>query len=230
MSSITIIVVVLVIFCLIYYIRGLNKSQAKSLEVKDAEIEVLQKTIVTLRKLSLTDPLTGLGNRRAFDDSIKKYDISFSFSAEGDRRKSPTLSLKSMGILMIDIDNFKRINDNQGHDVGDAILKQVAVIISETFARAADIVARYGGEEFIVALIDVSADELKQAAEKVREKIAATSFSTGQTSKLEVTISVGAAHTDKPIDLNKLIISADKAMYVAKNNGRDQVSIGTNEL
>ena len=164
----------------------------------------------TLGQQALRDPLTGLYNRRFVDECIG-LEIS-----RTDRRGT------ALGVLMADIDHFKRFNDMHGHDAGDAILAAVASAILAT-VRGDDIVCRYGGEELLILLPDVG-DGLLARAERIRASVAATTVTHNGSHLPPVTISIGAAlypqHGQRPIDVLRL---ADAALYGAKHRGRNQV-------
>ena len=159
-----------------------------------------------LEFLATRDPLTSSMNRRSF---FEKFDSYFeSAIASGD----------SLAAFMVDIDHFKSINDNHGHAVGDEVLKAVAATLEST-ARSTDIVCRYGGEEFSVLLPDTSMDEAFDVAEKIRLALEAL-----KPAGLEVTASLGVSATcQNPETPQDLLEHADKCLYVAKRNGRNQV-------
>lgn len=127
------------------------------------------------------------------------------------------------GVLIIDVDHFKHINDTYGHDNGDRILQQVALSLTNS-VRSGDYTFRLGGEEFMVLLVDVNQDSCNKIAEKVRQAVAKDKFLLADNVTVEVTVSIGAAlysgHPDYQYDLN----CADKALYHAKRNGRNCVS------
>ncbi|WP_440410579.1 diguanylate cyclase [Neorhizobium petrolearium] len=127
-----------------------------------------------------------------------------------------------LSVLMIDVDHFKQINDRWGHPAGDQVLRQVAEIIIE-HTRAADIVFRYGGEEFLVALVETDHDKAFEVAERVRAGFMNTDLNVADGTSIRGTISIGVAtHRGHP-DFQHLIDAADKALYLAKNGGRNQV-------
>ena len=121
---------------------------------------------------------------------------------------------------MIDVDDFKSYNDNFSHPEGDKALKLVAQCLKETL-RGADVAARYGGEEFSILLPQTTSDEAKTIAERVRENVEKTKFN-----KREVTISIGIASCSQVIcNAQEIISAADKALYKAKEMGRNNVQI-----
>jgi diguanylate cyclase (GGDEF)-like protein len=167
-------------------------------------------------ELSFTDSLTGIPNRRQLFVRLE-HELSRSL-----RFGDP------LSVLMIDLDLFKRINDEHGHSAGDAVLRGVALALRRSI-RKIDIVARYGGEEFCVVLPRVAKPEACEVAEKLRRAVAATALPAPEgLGPLTVTISVGVATlgTDAQ-DVKGLIDKADSALYEAKRLGRDRVSLAT---
>jgi len=175
----------------------------------------LQKALITsnrqLEELSLTDGLTHLRNRRAFD-----LEISSRF--EQARRYQRPLS-----VAVIDVDFFKTVNDQHGHDAGDEVLRGVADVLGKA-TRGADSVARYGGEEFAVILPETQLSDAIQFAEKIRNAIAESIIPTSE-SLHAMTVSIGVASVPYS-ELNspdELVRAADQALYRAKTNGRNRV-------
>jgi diguanylate cyclase (GGDEF)-like protein len=168
-----------------------------------------------LELLAATDGLTGLVNHRSFQETL-------SFELRRARRNESPLS-----VLMIDVDHFKAYNDANGHPAGDQVLVQLARILRESL-RNTDVVARYGGEEFTVILPDTPAEPAKAVAQKLREAVRSYPFPGAEQSQPEgrVTISVGVATAPADGDSASGIVSAaDRALYVAKGLGRDQVAV-----
>lgn len=169
-----------------------------------------------LGQAALTDPLTSLRNRRFFDEQI---DIE----AEGIRRDGKALSL-----VLVDLDHFKNINDTYGHALGDTVLAEVAARLRQS-VRATDVVCRYGGEEFVCILPGAREDDAVALAERMRGALGRTPVATARDNKsVMVTGSFGVATVDArgqagPIDVDALIKRADRALYLAKANGRDRV-------
>ncbi|NOT47597.1 MAG: sensor domain-containing diguanylate cyclase [Acidobacteria bacterium] len=159
-------------------------------------------------QLSVTDPLTGLLNRRYLEERIAEEIV---------RSKRHRFSLS---LMMLDVDDFKAYNDKFGHPAGDTALRTVAEILRETL-RGADVAARYGGEEFSILLPQTSSEEAAQIGERIRKKIEKTEFG-----EKHVTVSIGIASCSNEIDSSKdLISAADVALYSAKNHGRNNVQI-----
>jgi diguanylate cyclase (GGDEF)-like protein len=171
----------------------------------------LEKDRQTLKELSASDPLTGLCNHREFFRLLRE-------ETERSRRYRHPLSL-----LMIDLDNFKRINDTYGHPAGDRVLCAVAGIVRREL-RQADQVARYGGEEFAVLLPETAESEAFASADRIRQAVAARPLAFSETEGVELTISIGlAVFPDDAASEEGLVEKADQALYAAKAAGRNRV-------
>lgn len=169
-----------------------------------------------LQRLSYLDGLTGIANRRRFEEVL---DVEWRRA----RRVGVPLSL-----IMIDIDYFKAYNDAYGHQRGDDCLKQVAATLSNSVQRAGDLVARYGGEEFAVILPEIDANNAAEMAEMLREQIESLEIPHETLSgDCVLTISVGVAtiYPQKDLSTISLLSAADQALYRAKFEGRNQVLI-----
>ena len=173
--------------------------------------------LANLRTLALaeyraaTDALTGLPNRRAAQDELRRM------MAQAARRRTP------LAAIMLDLDHFKPINDTYGHDCGDAVLAAVGVVLA-SHVRASDFVGRIGGEEFIVLLPDTRAAAALEVAEKLRTAVAALAVAGVERA---ITASFGVAvHPDAAADAESLLRVADRAMYTAKSAGRNRVELG----
>jgi diguanylate cyclase (GGDEF)-like protein len=160
---------------------------------------------------AVRDPLTGLFNRRYFLERTRRLIHTDGFGPRG------------LALLMVDIDHFKRINDRHGHDGGDAVLREIAEVLRVS-TRSDDLVARYGGEEFILALPNVTMDLARRRGERIRAAIEARAVTVGQAT-VDVTASVGIAFVPStvPSELEPLIAAADRALYAAKDSGRNRV-------
>ncbi len=173
-------------------------------------------TNLVLQRLMNSDGLTGLSNRRHFDEYLE-------LEWRRAMRDQTQLSL-----LMIDVDFFKTYNDSFGHVEGDEALRKVAASIREASSRPSDLPARYGGEEFALVLPSTSPGGARLVAEKLRMAVAALKIPhIAPAEGASLTISIGLS-TMTPVqgtDCRQLIMAADKGLYTAKNNGRDQVGI-----
>ena len=166
-------------------------------------------------EMVVSDPLTGLGNRRYFDRTIEPF-----FEALEDKDEA-------FSIMVFDIDHFKRVNDILGHDMGDQILKEVATRLV-TNMRAVDVVSRYGGEEFMIAMPKTEENDALVAADRIRALIAGTPiYVDGQA--LRITTSAGVAQVQKGEQLRDVFKRADDALYKAKQAGRNKVFPATYE-
>lgn len=164
--------------------------------------------------LSTKDGLTGIFNRRYFDIHIKQL------------LEKANESNKKICLMMVDVDHFKHINDHYGHLGGDDVLRKMSKILSGLF-RVTDLVSRYGGEEFSVLLSDVAMHDCLIIAEKTRLKIQATSFSiSGQENPIKITVSIGVAEYSPGQSVEDFITKADRALYKAKDTGRNRVVAG----
>ena len=165
---------------------------------------------------SLKDPLTGLPNRLSYAESIRQAFLQLQRYPE-----------RSIALLMIDIDHFKRVNDRFGHDFGDTVLCQVAVVLQKEL-RATEALYRVGGEEFVVLAAGAGLSEAYLVAERLRQRLEAEPIETpGSHGPLKVTISIGIASCDGSGDAgaDALYRNADNAMYSAKQHGRNQTRI-----
>ncbi len=166
-----------------------------------------------IKQLGLLDPLTGVNNRRFFDQRVVE-EVSLA-----QRNQTP------LSCLFLDLDHFKRINDNHGHQAGDAVLKKAASIFSDIM-RTTDVLARYGGEEFVVLLADTPSNIAFEIAERIRKTIADTAFKINNNDTLNLTVSIGLATLGEHKQITttqQLVHTADEAVYAAKTSGRNQV-------
>ena len=198
----------------------INKELRQEIELRKTTEESLRQSEELYRQLAITDPLTGIFNRRHF------YQI-----AESELQRSCRYC-RPLAVIMIDIDYFKRVNDNYGHAIGDQVLQALASLVREAL-RAVDIFARYGGEEFIVLLPETDLRSVRPVAERLCRKIGETPLPI-EPNHINITISVGASAFDpsmqplpssKKVTLDQLIDLADKALYEAKKAGRNRVCI-----
>jgi diguanylate cyclase (GGDEF)-like protein len=189
-------------------------------EEQKEEIKKLIQVFSNLQRLlnrAQIDALTGLNNRRMFDSLLPRIIADNNKSIE--RRNSQLIESTSC-LMLFDIDHFKQVNDNFGHLYGDEVLLILSQIMQGSF-RADDLLFRYGGEEFIIFLKNIPKEVVIQSAERFREKVSRFSFpQVGN-----VTISIGISFVAPNKSLGLLTSEADKAMYYAKGNGRNQIQI-----
>lgn len=184
-----------------------------------------QETAVEMLRVArenITDPLTGVNNRRYLDRRLEE---------EVTRARRYALPFS---ILLIDIDHFKLINDTYGHQVGDQVLVSYARLLKDT-SRKTDVVARYGGEEFLIIAPSTPGEEAVRLAERIRHEAEIRQFAVrgkeGQQERIHITVSIGVANLGDEIDsLEKLMQCADQALYRAKNEGRNRVLLGSTDM
>lgn len=170
---------------------------------------------VMIRKLkeeSTTDFLTGLNNTRQFDVLFDSYITQAQWQQ------------KSLSLLLLDIDHFKKVNDTYGHESGDEILRQIGNILLGS-TRLGDIVSRNGGEEFSVVLLDRSKRDAASIADRIRRTIEEYGFQLSNDKKINITVSIGVATYPETNNSNELFRKADEALYQAKNSGRNRVVV-----
>ena len=175
--------------------------------------EQMDRSFQELEAVSFTDSLTGLYNRHYFNQVAKKQMLLAL------RNRHP------MCLLMCDIDHFKPVNDQYGHLSGDNALRHVATLIAGS-VRESDICARFGGEEFLLLLSNTAAENGLAVAEKIRAALENAPCDVGEGVTLNLTISIGVAEMQGSDNINDIIDLADKALYEAKNGGRNQVRLG----
>ena len=184
--------------------------------LKEIETIRLEKAKTELEHLSSSDVLTGLTNRRYFDSFLDKE------WRMGIRNQTP------VSLLFLDVDDFKAYNDNYGHQAGDVCLQKIAAVIRRGVHRSRDLCARYGGEEFVVLLPDTAQESALHIAEAIREGIEMErvphSFSRA-TSHVTVSIGVASIIPQREVDQSFLVEMADRALYKAKEMGRNQVQV-----
>ena len=192
--------------------RKLAEQQIKQL-VKQLEIERN-----TAQLNSITDSLTGLANRRYFDEALIKefYRLKRSESA--------------LSLIMLDIDYFKKFNDSYGHLAGDDCLRRIGTVLKTIVMRVPDIVARYGGEEFVVILPETEDKGAQALAERIRravEDLAIPHFSSHVADYITVSIGVVTIYTNGLSSPEQVVALADEALYVAKKGGRNRIEVAT---
>lgn len=192
--------------------RETNKALEDRLTLSKNEISNLQQSLEAIRAESLTDPLTGLGNRKYFDRMI------------GVAVQSALASGEPLSLLLVDIDHFKSFNDSYGHLTGDQVLRLVGLSLKQTI-KGQDITARYGGEEFAVVLPNTALRQALTVADHIRRAVMAKELKKKSTGEIlgRVTISVGVSMLKPGDDTDALIERADACLYAAKRNGRNRV-------
>ena len=196
---------------MVYYMRPVAQRLLDGIGLQLANASLAEQLRIALKveqRDASTDALTGQGNRRALDVMLRHQ-------MELAERTGQAFSL-----LMLDIDFFKKINDEYGHSVGDDALKAFALRVREHL-RQGDVCARYGGEEFVVVLPGAPLPKALEVAERVRQSVAQTPLLS--TPVLYATVSIGAATLEHGQSLESLLQAADTAMYAAKRGGRNQV-------
>ena len=192
-----------------FFIYPLIRRQVLEETKLRAMTESLSARSETLEHAALTDPLTGMQNRRYFDDALREYLEEF-------RRIE-----KPVGLMILDLDHFKQVNDTHGHDIGDQVLREVANCLRD-LTRYHDVVARLGGEEFAVVAPNMDVDMLSKLAERIRKAVAGLAVVTGNV-RLKVTTSVGLAVWDGKESAEEFYRRADKLLYQAKRMGWNRI-------
>jgi len=180
----------------------------KPIDLIAEESEAARAKNVELAKLSETDPLTGLRNRRGIEAALA------AMKRDG---------MRPSHVAILDVDHFKLVNDSRGHDEGDRVLRGIACILSSS-VRTVDLCGRWGGEEFIVAFNDLGDDHAAASAERIREAVSSHSFGT-ENSPLGITVTLGIASVGNA-GFEEALVRADKAMYQGKREGRNRVVMG----
>lgn len=187
-----------------------DERQRSEMAAVSRELENLKTELSHARKELAVDPLTRLYNRAAFDEHVKTC------------LALATLAGRDSCLLMVDIDNFKRVNDEHGHQAGDAVLRTVSGELAKGFPRKSDFVARYGGEEFVVVLSEDGEEVGRMLAERFLERIRG-SVSKWEDAEIAVTVSIGVAQLQPGQSVQEWIALADDRLYRAKAAGRDRM-------
>ncbi|MEA3371795.1 MAG: GGDEF domain-containing protein [Campylobacterota bacterium] len=186
------------------------KGHSKEVALLSRKINTLEKELESAKKESKEDFLTKLYNKRALDEFMEIKEAEFK------RYK------RNFSVVMFDLDHFKAVNDNFGHEAGDAVLTAFAKILKKE-CRTVDVVGRFGGEEFLAILSDTDTKGGAVLAEKVRKQVKKARFMY-KGDRIEVTVSAGVSEREKHISLQAALNSADEYLYQAKESGRNQVA------
>ena len=190
-----------------------NAELEKELERSSSMMEELKRDLEKVRKQALTDGLTNLANRKAFDDEIERV------------HAEATKQGQVFTIIILDIDHFKSFNDNYGHQVGDQVLRLVAKTLTDG-VKGRDMAARYGGEEFALILPDTNLSGGTKVADSLRKNVQGKELINRNNGEVlgRITMSGGVAEYSVGESIDQLIERADNALYSAKHNGRNQIS------
>ncbi|MDR0321923.1 MAG: diguanylate cyclase [Treponema sp.] len=193
------------------YLTKPFSSAVVKLRVRN-QIQIINQ-LRTIEHISMIDQLTNLPNRRSFDSRLKME------WGQAIREKT------SISLLMIDLDKFKIVNDTYGHLHGDVVLQTAAAIFSQAVKRPGDFAARWGGEEFVVLLPNTHSDGAVEIAEKIRLDVESTTIPVHGGSEMKITISIGVTSLipTNENSIDAFISTADKALYAAKDAGRNKV-------
>lgn len=193
----------------------------RSLSWYKRRITQLEAQVAELETQLTTDSFMNILNRQGLMERLEilAQEVRSHHEYAGKRKN---VVIKRLTLLFIDVDHFKRVNDEYGHDAGDMVLSQLGSLI-RTEVRALDVVGRYGGEEIVVGLAGADIDDSVRVAEKLRQGIAEHDFQLGDTT-LHVTVSIGVAELTTQ-ELEVVLKRADDALYQAKENGRNRVVV-----
>ncbi len=189
-------------------LRGELEEMLSELNLKNAQ---LQESLEKLQQMAVTDHLTGLGNRRQFSRILQRdYEEAMRYGFD-------------LTCCMCDLDGYKKLNDTLGHQVGDEVLVSTAEVIRSSL-RSTDVAARYGGDEFVVVLPHTSIQKGTEVAQRIRESLQ-QKIKENPKIRLPVTMSIGVASlkSDKPASADALVAMADRALYAAKDGGRNSI-------
>ena len=195
-----------------------TKQLEKALDESTKELASINDHLVTARKQALTDGLTGIANRRCFDEQLQKL------TEEAKEEGTP------LCLLIGDIDHFKAFNDTYGHRVGDQVLKQVALTLTQCI-KGRDVAARYGGEEFAVILPETELEGAEKLSDQIREAISKKRIRMKNSGEVlgSITMSIGAARLIPGERWTSIVERADRGLYRAKREGRNRTIVEVEE-
>ncbi|MFW6065663.1 MAG: diguanylate cyclase [Planctomycetota bacterium] len=183
------------------------REMLRELEKKNAE---LKKSMDQLESMATTDSLTGLSNRRRFDELLRKrFDEARRYGFD-------------LTCCMCDLDCYKNLNDTLGHQVGDRVLADAAAVISKSL-RKADVAGRYGGDEFVLLLPHTPLDRAVQVTERIRRELKDVTCRLSGCEGVTLSVGVASLNADDPVTAEELLAMADRALYLAKQQGKDRV-------
>jgi len=195
--------------------QSIGALQTK-VQVSQSEIEQLRGDLERARGEALVDPLTGVLNRKGFDQRLKAM------------IDQPPAAGMAHCVVMLDIDHFKKVNDTHGHLMGDRVIQAMGEILKASLASIPGVAARYGGEEFAILMPSTTVDDCAKVAETVRLRTKALKIRNRTTQEVLVTVTVsGGVAAMRPSEgAQQLVARADAALYASKNGGRDRVTVG----
>ena len=200
---------------MVFIVRDITERKQSEQKIQEL-VQQLEIERNTAQFNSITDSLTGLANRRYFDEALRTEFYRL-------KRSGSTLSL-----IMLDVDHFKKFNDNYGHLAGDDCLRQIGTTLKTIVGRAPDIVARYGGEEFVVILPETEAIGAETLAERIRKAVEELAIPHSASDIAEyVTVSLGVVtvYTTGLASPEQVVVMADEALYCAKKGGRNRIAV-----
>ncbi|MBP8273020.1 MAG: GGDEF domain-containing protein [Acidobacteria bacterium] len=202
-----------------YRMRRMRSLADRLQSLVEERTSALERLNEELQRLTATDGLTGVANRRRFDEAL-----------DHEWRRA-IRAVAPLACIMIDIDHFKAFNDRYGHLQGDACLRQIAHALVSTVRRAGDIVARYGGEEFAVVLPATALAGAQRVAEQLRttvENLKIPHDASGTSTVVTISLGVSAVVPQQGVMPHTLVAAADRALYQAKRSGRNCVELSAN--
>jgi diguanylate cyclase len=192
-----------------------NRQKRKIDSVKK-NLDSVKKKLLETSNAALTDHLTSLNNRKAFDEYMKR------------QVQIHKITNQNVSLITLDIDFFKKINDTYGHDIGDFVLKECGKLLKSVFSRKDDFVARIGGEEFAIILPDHQVSHAVKKAEDLIERMRKNVYVTGE-HQLRFTASLGIAQLQENENKDQWLKRADQALYQSKNTGRNKYTVSSSD-